>query len=548
MRRTHESVYLTLLSHVRVRPCDGRSPAGAAGFYFGRLGGNVRKLLLPAMLVLVSVLAAPAAAGAVQFPDGVASGDVTSTRAVLWTRVDVAGNIKVEIFGNAALHPPKIFQRNVKTSSVRDFTIKVDASGLRPNKQYWYRFRKDRDASAVGTFKTAPSVSTPADVKAAYTGDSDVTRVNGVPAVNDFQVLQALQAGNPDFWVYLGDTIYADSSFRPGGPAMTLAEYRATYREGRTYPNLTNLLASTSTYPTWDDHEVVNDYQGATVDPARYAAARQAFFENMPIRETGLLHDASCVGDPIYRKYSWGKDADLFMLDERACRSAEAVAACSGDLAPTLPQSLRQQFPFNQFLSPTPPEGCLTALNNPSRTMLGPVQKAQFEQDLLNSTARYKLIVSQDPIQQFFVLPYDRWEGYPAERSEILNFIRNNGIDKTLFLTTDTHATLQNHVFVDRFTDPGTISDEMVTGPIATTTFQNEVIGAAGFFGLLAVNLALDQTTGMQCRNLNRNSYATVDVTSGGTTTITSRDETGNPVIGVNTTGRPLPCTGTYGP
>jgi phosphodiesterase/alkaline phosphatase D-like protein len=243
------------------------------------------------------------------------------------------------------------------------------------------------------------------------------------------------------------------------------------------------------------------------------------------------------------------------MLDERSCRSAESTVACFGDLAPTLPTAARQTFPFSLFLSPTPPAGCLTALNNPSRTFLGPVQKAQLKSDLMNSTAQYKLIVSQDPIQQFFVLPYDRWEGYPAERSEMLNFIRNNGIDNTLFLTTDTHATLQNQVFIDRFTDPGTISNEMVTGPIATTTFANEVIGVAGPVGLFAVNAAIDAFTGMDCRNLDKNSYATVDVTAGGTTTITSKDDTGNTVIGLpaNTAspgipGTPLPCTGTYGP
>ena len=500
------------------------------------------------MLVFVSALAVPAVAGAATFPDGVASGDVTSTRAILWTRTDIADNIKVEVFDNAALQPPKVFQGKLKTSAARDLTVKIDAAGLKPNTQYWYRFRKDEDASAVGTFKTAPDPNTAANQKLDYTGDSDVTKVGGVPQVNNFQVLNALKNENPDAWIYLGDTIYSDSSFRPGGPATTLSDYRATYHEGRTYPNLTNLLASTSTYPTWDDHEVVNDYDAATVNPARYAAGRQAFFENMPIRETGLLHDASCAGDPIYRKFSWGKDVDIFMLDERSCRSAEALIACGGDLAPTLPTAARQTFPFSLFLSPTPQPGCLPALNNPSRTLLGPVQKAQLKNDLLNSTAQYKLIVSQDPIQQFFVLPYDRWEGYGAERSEMLNFIRNNGIDNTLFLTTDTHATMQNQVAVDAFTDPGAISNEMVTGPIATTTFQNEVIGVAGFVGLFAVNTALDAFTGMDCRNLNQNSYATVDVTSGGTTTITSKDDTGAPVIGVNTTGGSLPCSGTYGP
>ena len=505
------------------------------------------------MLVLAFAGLVPATAAAISFQDGVASGDVTSTRAILWARADTAENYKVEIFDNAALHPPKVFQGKMKTDASRDYTLKIDASGLQPNTQYWFRFKKDLDTggtvlSDVGTFKTAPASNTAANVKLGYTGDSDTTLLNGVPAFNDFKTLQALQNDNTDAWIYLGDTIYSDSSFRPTGPATTLAEYRQAYHDGRTYANLRNLLESTSTYPLMDDHEVVNDYTAATVDPARYAAGRKAFLENMPIRETGLLHDPSCAGDPLYRKYSWGSSVDLFVLDERSCRSAESVAACQNDLAPTLPPAARQVFPFNLFLTPNPPPGCLAALNNPSRTLLGPVQKAQFKQDLLNSTAQYKLIVNEDPIQQFFVLPYDRWEGYGADRSEILNFIRNNGIDNTLFLTTDTHATLQNHVAVDRFTDPSTISDEMVTGPIATNTFQAEVLGVAGPVGLFAVNTALNAFTGIQCRNLNQNSYATVDVTAGGTATITSKTDTGVPVTGVNTSGGSLPCTGTYGP
>lgn len=509
--------------------------------------GNVKRLLMPALLVFAFGCALPATAAALSFQDGVASGDVTSARAILWARADTAEQYKVEVFDNAALHPPKVFQGKMKTDESRDFTLKIDATGLQPNTQYWFRFKKDEVVSDVGTFKTAPTPDTGANVKLAYTGDSDGTKVNGVPSFNDFKVLQALQAGSPDFWVFLGDTIYGDSRFRTS-PATTLADYRAAHHEVRSYPNLRNLLASTSTYALMDDHEVVNDYAGQTIDPARYAAGRQAFLENYPVRETGLPHDPSCAGDPLYRKFSWGSSIDVFVLDERSCRSAEAVGPCLGDLAPTLPPAARQVFPFNLFLQPNPPAGCLFALNNPSRTLLGPAQKARFKQDLLNSTAQYKLIVNEDPIQQFFVLPYDRWEGYPAERSEILNFIRNNGIDNVLFLTTDTHATLQNSVAMDRFTDPGTIANEMVTGPIATDTFQAEVIRQAGFVGLFAVNKALDLFSGMQCRNLNQNSYATVDVTSGGTTNITSRDDNGNPVVGVDTSGGSLQCAGTYGP
>ena len=90
----------------------------------------MKRLWIPAMLALaLAALVVPAQAGAVTFPDGVASGDVTSTRAVLWTRVDTATNIKVEGWTNAALSGPKAFQGKMKTSAARDLTVKIDQGG-----------------------------------------------------------------------------------------------------------------------------------------------------------------------------------------------------------------------------------------------------------------------------------------------------------------------------------------------------------------------------------------------------------------------------------
>jgi alkaline phosphatase D len=299
-----------------------------------------------------------------------------------------------------------------------------------------------------------------------------------------------------------------------------------------------------------DDHEVVNDYAGTTVDPARYAAGRKAFLEAYPVRETGLPHDPSCAGDPLYRKFQWGSEMEMFMLDMRSCRSPESTAACAGDLGPTLPTAIRTSFPFNLFLTPTPVAGCLASINNPARTMLGPVQKAQLKADLLASTARHKMIVSQDPMQQFHVLPYDRWEGYAAERSEILNFIQNNGIDDVEFVTTDTHATLQNEVALDNFTAPTPIATELVTGPVATNTFESEVLSVGGTLGLFAVNLIMTQD-GMNCRFLNKDSYAEVNVNAtAGTATLTSKDQNG--VVIQNQPGvppfTPTNCSVTVGP
>ena len=499
------------------------------------------------MLVLGCACAVPASAGAVQFPDGVASGDVTSNRAVLWTRVDVAENIKVEGWTNSSLSGPKAFKGKMKTSAARDNTVKIEVTGLQPSTQYWYQFQKDADVSPVGTFRTAPNPNVPANVKFTYSGDSDGFKVGGVNPFNNWETLNAAQQHNGDFFVYLGDTIYSDSSNRPGGPATTLADYRDAYKLQRTYSNLTNLLASTSTIALMDDHEVQNDYDGQTVNPARYAAGRQAFLEYMPIRETGYPHDPSCAGDPLYRTFKWGSEVEVFVLDERSCRSGSVEAApCFGDLGPTLPTAIRQTSPFSLFLSPTPPAGCLAAINNPSRTMLGPVQKAKFKNDLINSTAKHKLVISELAIQQFHALPYDRWEGYGAERTELLEFVENNGIDNVAFLTTDNHGTLQNEVSVDNFSDPTPILNETITGPIATNTFQNEVIQVAGPLGLFVFNLVLNLDN-INCRHLDKYSYALVDVNAtAGTATVSSRDSNGAVIQDQNVPG--VFCSQTYGP
>ena len=179
--------------------------------------------------------------------------------------------------------------------------------------------------------------------------------------------------------------------------------------------------------------------------------------------------------------------------------------------------------------------------------MLGPVQKAKFKQDLLNSTAKYKIVISELAIQQFLVLPYDRWEGYGGERSEILNFIRDNGIENVVFITTDNHMTMQNQVFIDKYDDPETIAYERITGPIATNTFQKEVLGVAGPLGLFAVNAALNFLD-IDCRHLDKYSYGHIQYSkSAGTVVLSSKDQAGAVVPDQNKVPTVL-CTQTLGP
>jgi alkaline phosphatase D len=237
------------------------------------------------------------------FPDGVASGDVTSTSAVLWARVDTATPLKVEVSTDPDFQGEAAFKQTVHPSSSDDLTVHALATDLAPDTHYYFRWRHGSATSAVGEFRTAPDPGVPADVRFAFTGDSDHLQqfVDG----NTFQVLNQALSEDPDFWVYLGDTIYSDSSLRPA-PATTLDEYRDAYRQNRALAALQNIMRGTSTYAIWDDHEVRNDYSGQTVDPTRYANGRRAFLDYMPLQETNLPEDPTCAGDPLFRTFHWG--------------------------------------------------------------------------------------------------------------------------------------------------------------------------------------------------------------------------------------------------
>ena len=530
----------------------------------GLLAAPIALLLTASFLAIsLSILVAVAARAvpAITFPDGVGSGDVTATSAVLWARVDRALPLKVEVSTNPGFSGGEAFKQTVHPSTGDDLTVKSLASPLEPATTYYFRWRHGSATSPVGSFVTAPALEEPADVRFAYTADSDGLQQTFFG--NDFPVLDAVRAEGPDFWIYLGDTIYSDSSLRTAAglspAAVTLDEYRDAYQLNRSIDALPDLMQSTSTYAIWDDHEVRNDYSGQTVDPARYANGRKAFVEYMPFLETNLPEDPTCAGDPLFRVFHWGSEVDVFVLDERSCRSEQATASCQvapgvADLAPTMPPFVRAA--FAPLLPPLPPPGCVAAIFDPARTMLGPVQKAAFKAALLASTARFKFVVNEVPIQQFYALPYDRWEGYGAERNEILAFIRDNAIQNVIFLTTDMHANLISNVFIDRFTAPGTISKEFVTGPIATFTFQEEIASFAAGLGIPPATVIgafhqLLNLVGVLCRNINIDAYALVDVDAGaGTATLSFKDENGvvvsnsNPLAPLDTSA----CTQTIGP
>lgn len=499
--------------------------------------------------------------GVLTFTHGIAAGDVTSTGAVLWTRLSQTGTLTVQVSTDSSF-TPIVYEGSLSVDATTDFTASHTPTSLEADQVYFYRWLAPGIMSETGTFHTPPVGDLTSTLRFAYSGDSDGTEVGGQPYYNNFESLDAARLEGLDFFIYLGDVIYSDSSQRTGGSATTLQEYRQTYQVNRQIDALPDLLSSTAIYALWDDHEVLNDYAGQTITQTRYDSGRQAFLEYLPIRTGNLPADPSCAGDPIFRVYSWGQDVDLIFLDERSCRSEDVIEACTHDifligevpdLAPALPIEMRRQLRskysgLSLVFPEYPPAGCLNALADPNNTMLGPIQKGLFKNALLNSNARYKFVINEVPIQQLYFLPYDRWEGYAAERLEILEFIRDNEIDNVVFLTADTHANLVNQVFIDIVSEPEPIAQEFVTGPIATNTLEQGIINLLSPFGqdgVDAINIVLD-FVGLDCRDLDSYSYGLVELdATSGLVTVELKDDTGE--VLVDTRNGSSTCTKTLG-
>jgi phosphodiesterase/alkaline phosphatase D-like protein len=519
---------------------------------------------------------APAALAAPKgFSLGVSSGDVSSGSAILWAKANKAGTGLVQLqkkgkFGSCDLSkaPKKL---EAKANKGNDLTLQVKVKGLKPGRTYRYRWcMAGGKRSAVGTFDTAPEASKAATINFAISGDQDASPLPGTttPYWNDFGVWRQIKAEENNFNIMLGDTIYSDSEV-PGvggvaGTATSVAQKRAKYKLNLQQKAWANVRGGTSYYAHWDDHEFINDFarsessfpeEGGSVEVSGetlYANGVKAFRNYNPItysKENG-----------IYRTFRWGKNLQLFFLDERSFRSslADYGGACdnppgsgSPDLAPTAPAANRALFSalIPALANPAPP-ACVAAINDPSRTMLGQKQLSTFESAIKSSTATFKVIVNEVPIQQFYALPYDRWEGYAVERRKLLEFLQQN-VKNAVFLTTDVHANMVNDVRLQTLEPGGPVNTgitEVTTGPIATKTFAAEINGTTGnpssatLLRTLFFNAPPPTGVGMACSSLDQFSYAEVSVT-GSALTVKLKDIEGNPVMNTaDRTKAEAPC------
>ncbi len=295
------------------------------------------------------VLSTPASSSTVSpFRHGVASGDPLPDAVVLWTRVtpteqSVPGSgqgPRVAVRWEVALDDAftdVVRSGTVHTDAGRDHTVKLDATGLAPATDYWFRFTYADAASRTGRTRTAPAPgSTPERLRFGV-----VSCANWQAGwFNSYRHLA--ERGDLDAVIHLGDYLYEyqpgkySYGFRnedvrrhdPPREIVSLSDYRRRHAQYKTDRDLQALHAAVPFIVTWDDHEVADGSwaHGAYEHQARegsYAkrvrAAQRAYDEWMPVRISGTA--VAGDGRKIYRRLQFGQLVDLSMLDLRSYRS-----------------------------------------------------------------------------------------------------------------------------------------------------------------------------------------------------------------------------------
>ncbi len=437
-------------------------------------------------ILLLSTLIVGGQAAHAQPPEPlqIAVGDVTQTTAVVWALTSNVGRVIFEV----ALDPGFRATYKLAAGEVRNPAVPVKSAfdGLEPNTRYYYRATDARRETAEGTFKTAAGPDQRVGLRFGVSGDwrGDIAPY---PAIRNIPERELT------VFVKLGDTIYGDvaSPAFTQKQAKTLGDFRAKHREvlsGRYGLNTwRDARASTALLATIDDHEVTNDFVGGaapSTDPRfdqsgafinetqLYKNGLQAFVEYMPIfpRTYEGTGEALFDGKPkLYRYMTYGQDAALIILDARSFRDPALP-----DLTTFTPEAIADY---------------LKATYTPNRSLLGRIQKADLKADLLRAQAAgitWKFIFVPEPIQNLGPLAAsDRFEGYAAERAEILKFIAENKITNVVWVAADIHGTIVNNLYYQESAD----------GPRVDTAMWEITTGSVGYdapFGPTVITLGTE--------------------------------------------------------
>ncbi len=327
-------------------------------------------------------------------------GYVDMKEALLWAQTTEAATVEFA-YWDQANPSDKYLTDPVKTEKSTAYTAKCIADRVEPGRRYVYELRingkpvvlpypTEFKTQPIWRWRTDPPAFSVATGSCAYINEPEYDRP-GTPYGSNFQIFSAIAAQKPDLMLWLGDNTYLRE---PDWTTRTGVFHRFTH--SRSLPELQPLLASTSHYAIWDDHDFgPNDSDGTWVHKDISWEAFRAFWGNPTFGVNGRK------GCTTWFQYA---DVDFFLLDNRYFRTPNHCESCP-------------------------------------RTMLGQEQLEWFKAALAESTAPFKVVAIGGEVLST-LKSHERYINlFPAERDSILAHIEREDIKGVVFLTGDVHLT-----------------------------------------------------------------------------------------------------------
>jgi alkaline phosphatase D len=450
-----------------------------------------------------------AEATTVAFRHGVASGDPTIRGAVLWTRVTPpAGHAApVAVTWQVMEGTRVVEQGRTDARAARDFTVKVEPKRLKPGRDYRYIFEAAGVRSPEGRFRTLPEGKVsdvvfavvscqlfPGGLFNAYDAIARLDRLDAIVHLGDYIYEYGMEGYGAEIGRKIGRTV------EPPHEIVTLADYRTRHAQYKSDPDLQAAHARAAMIAVWDDHETANDsfregaqnHQPETEGEwaKRKAAAMQAYFEWMPIRD-------AAPGKPweaINRTFQFGDLATLAMVETRLLARSEQAgfkgetpgaaeiasvlaernrpdrellgeaqrAWLEGELAASVKAGRPWQVLGNQIVMARVPGPQLDKLLTPQQ--LGGLAQ-------LPAAVRARVEASQIGYKAGLPFNLDAWDGYPAARERLYASFRRAGT-RPLVLAGDSHAFWAN-ALADQGGEP--VGSEFGTSAISSPSIGDSL-------------------------------------------------------------------------
>lgn len=340
-----------------------------------------------AFLIPLAILPAPAEEPSRQ-ASGVKVGEITDTTAIVWVRLTaspsrnrdgevIKGHVRgktprpsppdtTKLEGACPGAPGQVRVRysiredlsDAHETPWRDVTEQGDYAHqfllqeLRPATIYYYASEtagpggKPQHAALRGRFQTAPKP----DADAAVTFCAITCQMYcDLDHSEGFNIYPAIMRLSPQFVAVMGDDVYYDSE-EPKALNASLARYH--WQRMYSLPRHVELLRNMASYWEKDDHDTLSDdsWPGKKMGDLTFAEGQQIFRQQVPL------------GKEAYRTYRWGRSLQVWLTEGRDFRSP------------------------NIF-----PDG-------PDKTMWGTEQKEWFKRTVLQSDARWKVLLSPTPL------------------------------------------------------------------------------------------------------------------------------------------------------